>query len=341
MFTIFDLMRPGAGMDAMARQFGLTQDQAQRATEALLPAFMLGLQRSAGNPNAFANLMGATAPWHVAAAGGREPGARPALRPARADAADRRAGRALERRLGAGDAADDADRRRRGDRRPVEVQRGHARPGREPAGRAGNAAATPYAAWADMMRTMLGGSSAAAPTPQAEPAAPPGGSSPVDAWADMIRTMTGQAPVAPEPAPAPAAAASRSPKARRCRRHGPTRSTPAGRRRSSISRRCRTSSTSSGARPPAGADRRAQGSGLVGHAREPVPASLSSCVRRSRRAAARGAARSRQSGEGAAEAQAVEPTGPSRGPCARARAARLRRRRARGRCPSAPGRRGR
>ena len=25
MFTIFDLMRPGAGMDAMARQFGLTQ----------------------------------------------------------------------------------------------------------------------------------------------------------------------------------------------------------------------------------------------------------------------------------------------------------------------------
>ena len=69
---------------------------------------------------------------------------------------------------------------------------------------AGNAAATPYAAWADMMRTMLGGSGAAAPTPQAEPAAPPGGSSPVDAWADMIRTMTGQAPVAPEPAPAPA-----------------------------------------------------------------------------------------------------------------------------------------
>ena len=62
MFTIFDLMRPGAGMDAMARQFGLTQDQAQRATEALLPAFMLGLQRSAGNPNAFANLMGAAAP---------------------------------------------------------------------------------------------------------------------------------------------------------------------------------------------------------------------------------------------------------------------------------------
>ena len=66
MFTIFDLMRPGAGMDAMARQFGLTQDQAQRATEALLPAFMLGLQRSAGNPNAFANLMGAMTPGAAA-----------------------------------------------------------------------------------------------------------------------------------------------------------------------------------------------------------------------------------------------------------------------------------
>ena len=209
MFTIFDLMRPGAGMDAMARQFGLTQDQAQRATEALLPAFMLGLQRSAGNPNAFANLMGAMTPGAAApstsqpqAAGSQALGqlfGPPELTRQIAEQAAHWSGVSAQvmqqmMPIVAGAVIG-------GLSKFSEVMRDQAA---SPQAAAGNAAATPYAAWAEMMRTMLGGSSAAVPTPQAEPAAPPGGSSPVDAWADMIRTMTGQAPVAPEPAPAPA-----------------------------------------------------------------------------------------------------------------------------------------
>ena len=49
-FNIFQMMQPGPGnapLDAVARQFGLSQDQVTRATAALLPAFFLGLQRSA------------------------------------------------------------------------------------------------------------------------------------------------------------------------------------------------------------------------------------------------------------------------------------------------------
>jgi hypothetical protein len=196
-FTIFDLMRPGAGMDAMARQFGLTQDQAQRATEALLPAFMLGLQRSAGNPNAFADLMGAMTPGasQPQAAGSQALGqlfGPPELTRQIAEQAAHWSGVSAQvmqqmMPIVAGAVIG-------GLSKFSEVMRDQA----------ASPPSTPYAAWADMMRTMLGGSGAAAPTPQAEPAAPPGGPSPVDAWADMIRTMTGQAPVAPEPAPAAA-----------------------------------------------------------------------------------------------------------------------------------------
>jgi hypothetical protein len=60
-FNLFDIMRNaqgGAAVDSMARQFGLTVEQTQRAMEALLPAFTLGLQRSAANPATFPNLMG-------------------------------------------------------------------------------------------------------------------------------------------------------------------------------------------------------------------------------------------------------------------------------------------
>ena len=211
MFTIFDLMRPGAGMDAMARQFGLTQDQAQRATEALLPAFMLGLQRSAGIPNAFANLMGSMTPGtsQPQAAGSQALGqlfGPPELTRQIAEQAAHWSGVSAQvmqqmMPIVAGAVIG-------GLSKFSEVMRDQAA---SPPAPAGNAAATPYAAWAEMMRTMLGGSGAAAPTPQAEPAAPPGGSSPVDAWADMIRTMTGQAPVAPEPAPAPAPAPAPTP----------------------------------------------------------------------------------------------------------------------------------
>jgi hypothetical protein len=54
MFNWFDLMRQaqgGAAFDNMARQFGLSPEQVQRATAALLPAFAMGLQRNAANPN--------------------------------------------------------------------------------------------------------------------------------------------------------------------------------------------------------------------------------------------------------------------------------------------------
>ena len=61
MFNLFDIMRGaqgGAAIDTMARQFGLTPDQVERAMQALLPAFTLGLQGSAREPDAFARTLG-------------------------------------------------------------------------------------------------------------------------------------------------------------------------------------------------------------------------------------------------------------------------------------------
>lgn len=61
MVHLFDIMRQaqnGAGFDNLSRQFGLDAGQTQRAVEALLPAFSLGLFRNAQNPSAFANLLG-------------------------------------------------------------------------------------------------------------------------------------------------------------------------------------------------------------------------------------------------------------------------------------------
>ena len=60
MFNVFDVMRSaqgGAAIDTMARQFGLSSEQVQRAMEALLPAFAIGFQRNAANPANFANLL--------------------------------------------------------------------------------------------------------------------------------------------------------------------------------------------------------------------------------------------------------------------------------------------
>jgi hypothetical protein len=59
-FNVFEMMNAGQGnlgLDGLARQFGLSQEQATRAAAALLPAVFLGLQRSAADPNAFAKLM--------------------------------------------------------------------------------------------------------------------------------------------------------------------------------------------------------------------------------------------------------------------------------------------
>lgn len=63
MFNPLDMVQAAGGpeMQAMARQFGLTVDQTQRAFEALMPALTLGLQRGSGlDPTGLARMF--TAP---------------------------------------------------------------------------------------------------------------------------------------------------------------------------------------------------------------------------------------------------------------------------------------
>lgn len=53
MLPLFDMLNNadnGKAMELMARQYGLTQQQVQLATEALLPAFSQGLKRNAADP---------------------------------------------------------------------------------------------------------------------------------------------------------------------------------------------------------------------------------------------------------------------------------------------------
>ena len=53
MMPLFDMLNNadnGKAMELMARQYGLTQQQVQLATEALLPAFSQGLKRNASDP---------------------------------------------------------------------------------------------------------------------------------------------------------------------------------------------------------------------------------------------------------------------------------------------------
>ena len=60
MFNPIDMVPGGAGMQAMAQQFGLSVDQTQRALEALMPALTLGLQRGTGaDPIGFARMFAA------------------------------------------------------------------------------------------------------------------------------------------------------------------------------------------------------------------------------------------------------------------------------------------
>jgi hypothetical protein len=64
MLPLFDMManaQNGQGMDLLARQFGLSQQQTQLAVEALMPAFSQGLQRNAADPYGIANFMTALA----------------------------------------------------------------------------------------------------------------------------------------------------------------------------------------------------------------------------------------------------------------------------------------
>ncbi|MDH6264733.1 hypothetical protein M2360_000114 [Rhizobium sp. SG_E_25_P2] len=60
MLPLFDLMmnaQNGQGTEAMARQFGLAQEQMQKAMTALMPAFSSGFKRSAANPYDFTTLL--------------------------------------------------------------------------------------------------------------------------------------------------------------------------------------------------------------------------------------------------------------------------------------------
>ena len=60
MMPLFDMMlqaQNGTAMEAMAKQFGLAQEQTAKAMAALMPAFSSGLKRNATNPFDFSNLM--------------------------------------------------------------------------------------------------------------------------------------------------------------------------------------------------------------------------------------------------------------------------------------------
>ncbi|GEO85155.1 DUF937 domain-containing protein [Ciceribacter naphthalenivorans] len=64
MLPLFDMMlraQNGTGMDAMASQFNLAQEQVTKAMAALMPAFSSGFKRNTANPYDFSALIGAMA----------------------------------------------------------------------------------------------------------------------------------------------------------------------------------------------------------------------------------------------------------------------------------------
>lgn len=69
MLPLFDMMmkaQDGRAVEAMAKQFGLAQDQMQQAMAALMPAFSTGLKRSVTNPYDLSSLMAAAASGNYA-----------------------------------------------------------------------------------------------------------------------------------------------------------------------------------------------------------------------------------------------------------------------------------
>ncbi|MDI7864817.1 DUF937 domain-containing protein [Rhizobiaceae bacterium n13] len=69
MLPLFDMMmraQNGAGIDAMAKQFNLAQDQVTKAMAALMPAFSSGLKRNSANPYDFTALMQAVSSGNYA-----------------------------------------------------------------------------------------------------------------------------------------------------------------------------------------------------------------------------------------------------------------------------------
>jgi hypothetical protein len=64
MLPLFEMIanaQNGNGIEALSRQFGLSQQQTQAALQALMPAFSQGLKRNASDPYGMADFMGAMA----------------------------------------------------------------------------------------------------------------------------------------------------------------------------------------------------------------------------------------------------------------------------------------
>lgn len=59
LYDIFQNAQNGSAQNNIARQFGLNQEQTQKAIEALMPAFSSGLKRNVSDPNGFASFMDA------------------------------------------------------------------------------------------------------------------------------------------------------------------------------------------------------------------------------------------------------------------------------------------
>lgn len=228
MVNLFDIMRQaqsGSALDNLSRQFGLSGPQTQRALEALLPAFTLGFQRSAQNPNVFGQILemmssGRYAPFYEgmfqpqpAQASGQEVLDRLFGSPdvsrqiaAQASAATGIGVQVLQQMLPAIAATlmgglfkfasveglseflrAWADWLR--SLRPADAA---PKPG------AGLASGTPYGAWSDIMGAMLG--TAPAPARQPEPSPTP---SPAAPWADFMQAMLKGLPSAEKAAPPP------------------------------------------------------------------------------------------------------------------------------------------
>ena len=219
MFNIFEMMQAGqghAGLDGLARQFGISQEQAARAASALLPAVLLGLQRSATDPNAFANLTRAFTAGPFASFFQNPAQPFPPQ-------ANRQAEQALGQVFGSADltrqVAEQAATWSGVSANTIQqmmplmtaavvgslsqfsdMMRAHASAaGGAPTPPPSPALAQPLAAWMEMMRLKMGGQPGEPPKPAPQPAAIP-----ANPWLHMMQAMMGQQPPeAPPPEPQP------------------------------------------------------------------------------------------------------------------------------------------
>lgn len=228
MVNLLDIVRQaqqGSGLDGMAKQFGLAPAQARSAVEALLPAFSLALQRTAMNPSAFADILGAIGSGRYAPFFDRAGSwsSRPPLpggddlvaRLFRTPEATREvaAQAAAMTGLGAqvlqhmiphlaamliGGLSRSASLEGLSDvlRQWSDALKAASRDARPPV----RDPADPWTAWTEVARTMMG-----APEPAPAPQ-PPQASNPFEAWTVAMAALTGTRPATAAPAPPPAPA---------------------------------------------------------------------------------------------------------------------------------------